>query len=335
MKSYGLTIFLYIILLVLLSLSACGGDDSAADGDSDEETEGALWDGVCTEERSGWEKCDSNRIQWCHVVEGMEAHFHEGLNCEALSLTCVEHELEEDGAVSYRAFCVDESMTCGDGEFACSDNTAQNCIDGVMALEPCGTKHCHEEADEAVCEYPGDEECGGHGQLVDETCQCDENYETDPEDATNCISTLSFPEMACRIFNEQKDSVAEEHHLDATDSRPGPHAHLYEVMEVHLLAANASNYMHFPVMETGEYVMFLDTAGVVANIYDKDGNEVPFTNPGPNGKCADVLVDHFHISGTYTGDGSSPEPAIVEFQVTEDTEVKLLVLMSEEEHEHE
>jgi len=106
-------------------------------------------------------------------------------------------------------------------------------------------------------------------------------------------------------------------------------------MEVHLLAANASNYMHFPVMETGEYVMFLDTAGVVANIYDKDGNEVPFTNPGPNGKCADVLVDHFHISGTYTGDGSSPEPAIVEFQVTEDTEVKLLVLMSEEEHEHE
>lgn len=328
------------LFLFALALSACGADDGSAvaDGDVDGDTDDGDWDGVCTGERDGWEKCENNRIQWCHVLEGMEPHFHEGQNCEALGLTCIENTHEHDGHTRYEAFCVDESVTCEAGEFACVENTAQNCIDGVMALLPCGTKHCHEEADEAVCEQEGEEECGGHGHLHEGVCHCDENYEVDPNDPTNCIALLSFPEMACQIFADHKDDIPADHHLDATDTKPGAHAHLDELMAVHLFAANTTNYVHFPVLETGEYVLFLDTAGVVASFYDKAGEEVPFTNPGPNGFCAEALVDHFHISATYPGDGTSPVPTIIAFEVEEDTEVKLLVMFHEEvghEHEHE
>ncbi len=338
MNSYKVGLLFFISILFALSLWACDGGDGDADpdGDSDGDTEEGTWDGVCTDERDGWEKCENNRIQWCHVLEGMDPHFHEGSNCEALGLTCVEHAREHDDHTHYEAFCVDESMICEAGTFACVDNTAQNCIDGVMALEPCGTKHCHEEAAEAVCEQEGEEVCGGHGHMDGDTCHCDENYELDPDDPANCIAVLSFPEMACRTFADEKDDIPTDHRLDATDTKPGPHAHLDEVMEAHLLAANASNYVHFPVLETGEYVMFLDTAGVVVTFYDKDGEEVPFTNPGPNGMCSDALTDHFHISATYTGDGENPVPTIVEFHVEADAAVKFLVMFHEEDaHDHE
>ena len=338
MNSYKFSIIFCLLMLSTLSFSACDDNNiiDNIDGDIDGDSDNESWDGICTNERDGWEKCDNNRIQWCHVLEGMDPHFHEGSNCEALGLTCVEHAHEHDGHTDYEAFCVDESMTCEEGEFTCVDNTARNCIDGVMALEPCGTMLCHEETDEAVCEQEGDAECGGHGHMESDECHCDENYEVDPDDSTNCVATLSFPEIACQTFTDYKDDIPEDHQLEATDTTPGPHAHLDEVMQVQLLAANSSNYVHFPVLETGEYVLFLDTEGVAVNFYDKAGVEVPFTNPGPNGFCSDSLVDHFHISATYTGEGSDPVPTIMEFQVEADTEVRFLIMFHEEdEHDHE
>ena len=293
----------------------------------------SLWDGVCTTEREGWEKCDSNRIQWCHILEGMTPHFHEGLNCQALGLTCVEQESAGGGLTGYEAFCVDESMTCQQGAYACVDNTARNCVGGVTALAPCGTQVCDLSGGEAVCRQDTTEECGGHGQLVDGACQCDDTYEQDPDDPADCVSSYTFPQRACYVFNQGRDSIPLDHQLDATNDRPGPHAHVDEVMQVRLLAAHTSNYVHFPVTQTGEYVLFLDTAGVVTNVYDADGLALPMENPGANGMCADVLADHFHISTTYTGDGSSAVPAIVEFQVAQDTTVKLLVMFEDEEHE--
>lgn len=341
MKLGRITLLLLFFILLTLLLSACGNGDGNqdVDGDTDGDTDTITWDGECTDERDGWEKCESNRVKWCHILEGMNPHFHEGLNCEALGLTCVEHVHEHDGHTDYEAFCVDESMTCEEGQFACVENTAQNCVNGAMALEPCGTKECHTEGDEAICEQAGDEECGGHGHLHDGECHCDEGYEVDIDDETKCVATLSFPELACQIFEDHADNISADHHLDATDERPGPHAHLDELMEVHLLSANASNYIHFPVLESGEYVMFLDTAGVAKKFYDKDGEEVQFTNPGANSFCTDSLVDHFHISAVYTGDGENPVPTIVEFQVETDTEVKFLIMFHEEDdhedHDHE
>ncbi len=333
------SMLLLSLLFVSLLFTACDDSDSESTTDDDDDDQVDQWDGVCSEETENFEKCEDNRIQWCHVLEGMDPHFHEGLNCESLGLTCMEHaENAGTDQLRYVAYCVDESITCEEGEYACAENTAQNCLDGVMAMEPCGTGTCHEHDGEALCEDADDEECNGHGHLHDDACECDEGYEQDPDDPASCVSELSFPELACELYNNNKDAIEDDHKLDATDSKPGPHAHLDEVMQVQLLSANASNYVHFPMLESGEYVLFADVAGVLKAFYDKDGNELPFTNPGPNGMCESDLVDHFHISGTYTGDGESPQPIIAEAQVDQDTTLRFLVMLHEEEeedHDHE
>lgn len=310
-----------VLLPVIIAFVACEDSNNAGS---------TTWDGVCQDNRDGWEKCSQNRIQWCHVLEGMTPHFHEGLDCDALGLTCVEFQVTTNGATVWAASCVDSTQTCTDGEFKCEENSAMNCLNKAMAIEPCGTKTCHEDTALAHCEE-GEEECGGHGHLDGDECLCDENYEIDKEDATNCIATMSFPELVCADFNAGKDSIDTDHQLDATDTFPGPHAHLDEVMSINLLADNNPNYMHFPVTVTGEYFLFLDTADVVTNFYVKAGEKVPSTKAGPNGFCKDDLVDHFHISATYTGDGTSPVPTIVELNVEQDMEVRFLVKFHEDE----
>lgn len=141
---------LMLVLVLGLGLWACSSED--ADHDDHDE----LWDGVCTAAHDGFEKCENNRIQWCHVLDGTAPHFHEGLNCQALGLSCVEHAHEHDGHTHYQAFCVDESMTCEAGEFRCEANRAHNCLEGAMAVSPCGTRECHEESGQAVCEGQDD-----------------------------------------------------------------------------------------------------------------------------------------------------------------------------------
>ncbi len=132
------------LTLALLSAGACDSDEGAAS---------ERWE--CDEAHADWERCHGGVIEWCHVLDGSEPHFHHSTDCHALGLECFE---PESGA----AFCFDPEYACTTGEFRCGEagsaehNTAFNCVDGHWTIDPCGTAgECHEEEDRAHCERAG------------------------------------------------------------------------------------------------------------------------------------------------------------------------------------
>ena len=243
------------------------------------------------------------------------------MDCQAQGYEC-----HDDGAGD--ATCVDTSQSCTDGEFRCEDNTAYNCIDGHMGIEPCGTAStCHEESDAAHCEESS-EECGGHGHVHDDECECDGGYEVDPQDALNCVASVSFPQLACDQFQEgtveQRQVVTVFGDVFTADS----HAELDVPVEV-TLPDNATSYIHFPVEETGTYVLFFDTTGAFETVLHRGdkttGTEI---SPAPsggtaNGMCETVLTEHWHADLTYDGDDSGPVPYVIEFKPTSSQTVEV------------
>jgi len=273
----------------------------------------------CTTERNGWEQCVDNKVQYCHIVAGMDPHFHWGSDCEALGYECVE--LNESTAA-----CLDESSTCIAGEFKCENNTAYNCVDhdgdGHWAIDPCGTaKHCHEEADEAHCEEETSEECGGHGHLHDSECHCDDGYGHDGTDTTTCVIN---PEGICTLFG---DTPHQHSVVTAFADFPSAHADLYELIEVEL-TANASSYIHFPVTHDDEYVIFVDTADAIDAVMHRDETDVmSFHAAGANGMCSTDIPEHYHVELEMDGD-EPPVPYIIRFsdQFTTTTTVRFMVV---------
>lgn len=336
---------------LLLTLGACGSDDedpagTAATGGSSGSggtaggtggggtggatggTGGSTSTWECDADHADWERCEENKVQYCHIVSGMDPHFHWGMDCEAQGYQCHDDGMGE-------ATCVDTSQTCTDGEFRCEDNTAYNCIDGKMGIEPCGTaKHCHEEADEAHCEETGDE-CGGHGHVHDNECHCDEGYELDPADPLNCIASVPFPQLACDQF---QNGTVEQKQVATTFAdvfSPDTHADLDVPVEV-TLPDNATSYIHFPVLETGDYVLFFNTTGAFETVLHRGdmvtGTAVspPPSGGTPNGMCETVLTEHWHAELEYDGDGSGPVPYVIEFKPTSPQTVRFIIKHHEE-----
>jgi hypothetical protein len=274
----------------------------------------------CVAARDGWEQCLDNKVQYCHIVEGMEPHFHWGADCAALGYACVE--LSENEAA-----CLDESTTCTAGTFKCENNTAYNCVTeeghSHWAIEPCGTaKHCHEEANEAHCEEEEDSnECGGHGHLHDNECHCDTGYGHDGTDTTTCIIN---PESICTLFG----STPHQHTVaTAFADFPNVHADLYEPIEV-ALPANTSSYIHFPVTHNGEYVIFVDTAGSVEAVMHRNETDVTgLSAAGANGMCSTEIPEHYHLELAMDGE-TAPVPYIIRFsnQLATATTVRFMVV---------
>ncbi|MBN2670143.1 MAG: hypothetical protein JXX29_00635 [Deltaproteobacteria bacterium] len=274
----------------------------------------------CTLERDGWEQCLDNKVQYCHIVEGMDPHFHWGADCEALGYACVQ--LTESEAV-----CVDDSSTCTAGEFKCEANTAYNCIDedghSHWAIEPCGTAaHCHEEAAEAHCEEEESvDECDGHGHLDGEECHCEDGYGHDGDDTSTCVIQ---PAGMCTLFGGEPHS----HEVVTTFADfPNAHADLYEPIEVEL-PAGAASYIHFPCMHDGEYVIFVDNATVIDAVMHRDETDVAsFYGAGANGVCATEIPEHYHVELAMDAD-EAPVPYIIRFtdQLTEATTVRFMVV---------
>lgn len=276
--------------LLLGVLAGCGGDDPVDPAESFE----------CTTERDGWEQCDGGDVQWCHID-----HFHSGARCSSLGYACVELSESE-------ASCLDEASTCTVGEFKCEDNTAFTCIDhngaGHFAIEPCGTaKLCHEGANDAHCEERATQECRGHGVLENGACTCNDGYRQDPEDDAACVVN---PAGMCTIFS----GTAEPHTLvtDFADF-PNAHAELNEPIEAELPAGSAS-YIHFPVTQDAEYVVFTSGTDLVDAVMHRDGTEIASLHAaGPNGMCAQDIPEHFHVELQMDAD-SGPVPYIVRFK---------------------
>lgn len=292
----------------LIAVAGCGDED---DNNNEEEGETTF---ECTTERNGWEMCLDNKVQYCHIVEGMDPHFHWGADCEALGYECVA--MTESTAV-----CVDESSTCTTGEFKCENNTAYNCIDedghGHWAIGACGTAaHCHEEADEAHCEEESGDECGGHGHLDGTECHCEDGYGHDGDDTSTCVIN---PESICTLFS----GTPHKHTIVAAFADfPDVHADLYEPIEVEL-PAEALSYIHFPVTHDDEYVLFVDAVDVVEAVMHRNETDVTsFHAAGTNGMCETDIPEHYHVELAMDGD-EAPVPYIIRFNNKSATAITL------------
>lgn len=162
-----------VTALMLLCLGLCG-----TSGCGDADAPSAPW--TCTNDRDDWSRCDGDRTIWCHG-EGQYPHFHNGRDCAADGLRCA--------ALSEReAVCVDPSASCAAGEAMCEGNTAQNCLDGALAVEPCGTaKTCVVYRGEARCDAKPSDDCSGHGFVNGDACTCNSQYMRDPSDPLACV----------------------------------------------------------------------------------------------------------------------------------------------------
>jgi hypothetical protein len=284
----------------------------------------------CEDGRDGWEMCVNDEVRYCHIVEGMDPHFHGGIDCASDGLTCVVNDEHE-------AACVDPNTSCNEGEFKCEDNTAYNCVDGNWAMRACGTAaECHEEEDEAHChahEDEGGEECGGHGHLDGDECHCDEFYEVDADDATVCI-LADPPGLACDAYHNHGPHAATAADSAAGSLNPDAHAELLERIDVTLLEGQQS-FIHFPVTETGDYVVMMSAADVLVGVADAEGTLLTTADDkaGANPQCDTELVEHWHAHLEYTGDGTDPVPHVLEFNPTDDNTVSLVIFFAGHEHD--
>ena len=118
-------------------LWGCGPEDPAPE---------QAWS--CTPPRDGWERCDGTSIIWCHAVSHAnfeDGHFHEGTNCDAKGLSCIE--LDEQTAA-----CSDTQAACDEGYAACDERVALNCVDGATASKRCSlTTSCQVTDQGARC----------------------------------------------------------------------------------------------------------------------------------------------------------------------------------------
>jgi hypothetical protein len=296
-------------LPLVLLLAGCGEGGKESDAADFE----------CTEARAGWEKCTGGKVQWCHVLEGMEPHFHWGADCAAQGLTCV-------AGAAHEAYCVDLEQPCAAGEARCAENVAYTCVDGHQAVTVCGTAAtCRAQDSTAFC--VGHDECGGHGYLADGQCVCDRFYVQDPDDAKVCVAELSFPAQACQMYAEDPVEEKAVTSVFAEVFAPAHHADLDAIVEVDLAGGDQS-FIHFPVVESGDYVVFFDTTGVFDGALDRNETPLAAEAGGSNLECPEVWVDHHHISVTYDGEGGDPVPAVLRFDSESAQTVRFLIRLA-------
>jgi hypothetical protein len=276
-----------LLLSVCLCLTTANGCD---DGDEKSETSendtgaGAEESFECEEGRGGWEQCLDNKVQYCHIVEGMDPHFHWGADCESLGYECIE--LSESEAV-----CLDESTDCEPGEFRCEENTVYNCVAhgdyGHFAVEPCGTAAtCHEHDDEAHCE------------------QGESDFE--PQDACDAITGDEVEAKA--VVTVFSDVFSEDYHADLG------------VKVSVTLPDNETSYIHFPVFTCGEYAVFLDQTEVFDGVQRRDETEMLTSGGTAVGLCEEDIPEHWHAELEWDGEGTeedSPVPYVIRFKAVE------------------
>jgi len=261
------------LVALALALGACGDDPEELPPDG-----GAPASWECDSSHDGWKRCDEGKIKYCHVVAGMDPHFHWGTDCAARELECVE--IDDTGA----AACVDSETACTAQDVRCDQNTAYFCVDGNLAQEPCGTA--------STCE------------MVDGLPGCVEKS-VPAEDlaklACDAFAAGPDPETAVSDFASFKDA-----HVDLD--------HAYAIQ----LPDGVPGYVHFPVKATGEYVIFLSDAGRFDTFMHRDGTEVsPAATGGvAASSCANVVGDHWHATLAFDAEAgvNGPVPYVVRFK---------------------
>lgn len=280
--------YLQLLLTMCLCLAAaigCDDDDDEKNEKSDDSTESGTDDSFeCSEDKDGFEQCVDNKVQYCHIVDGMDPHFHWGADCEELGYKCMELSKSE-------AACLDESTSCTVGEFKCEENTAYNCVDhdghGHFAVEPCGTAAtCHEHDDEAHCE------------------QQESDFE--PQDA--CDAITGDDEETKSVVADFDDVFSEDYHADLA------------VKVSVTLPDNDVSYIHFPVFTCGEYAFFVDQAELFDGVLHRDETEITTSGGTAVSVCSDDIPEHWHADLEWDGDGTEgedPVPYVIRFKAVD------------------
>ncbi|MBU0551432.1 hypothetical protein KJ940_08045 [Myxococcota bacterium] len=319
------------LCLSLLLLPALGCEDDGSEARPDAAISAPTWS--CDAEHDGWSRCEGGAAQYCHIVEGMEPHFHVGADCQQLSLDCVQ--LEEG-----RAVCADPNSACQAGEFKCGaegsaeENTAFNCVEGRWAIQPCGTaKVCHEEADEAHCEAISGLECGGFGHLHDGECHCETGYILDEHDPMICVPSQPFPELACAQFgdaHQHEATLADTHEGAFDEAHHGPQDEPIHITPL----AEGLGYLHFPAFVSGEHALFLSRADALDGVTNKDGVEVTLSGGDPVSVCEAAIPQHYHLALTKPADVEKV-PYVLRFKAGGAPLVVMIKRIPEEDdHEH-
>jgi hypothetical protein len=203
------------------------------------------------------------------------------------------------------------------------DETDQGPLDGGIANGKCPddlVDHYHAEL-----AYDGD--CSGPVPFVLKF------KAVSAQDVTFVVmkkADLAFPAQACEQFStcagETKqvtttfdDVFSEDYHADL------------DVPVTVTLPDNEVSYIHFPVTETAEYVVFLGRDSVFTTIKHRDETDQSPAGGVANGVCESDLPDHWHADLTYDGDGSGPVPFVIEFAAVPAQDVTFIVKRHPEE----
>jgi hypothetical protein len=271
-----------IVVAILAALGGCGKDDDSEKNNANPDARGAAGTSFqCSEDKNAWEQCVDDKVQYCHIVTGMEPHFHWGADCQSLGYQCLELSQQE-------AACLDEDSTCTVGDTKCEDNTAYQCVDhdgqGHWTVDPCGTA--------ATCrEHDGEVHC--------------EKAETtfDPQDACDAMASTSA---------EEKSVVT------AFDDVFSPDYHAELGLRIHVtLPDDQPSYIHFPVFSCGEFAVFLDQAGVFDGIQRRDQTDMTVSGGSAVELCSSAVPEHWHADLEWDGDGTEgtdPVPYVIRFQ---------------------
>jgi hypothetical protein len=289
------------LVVVAATFTACSDSGKTDPPPVDPGADAGISAFECKEGRDGWQQCEDGKIQYCHIVSGMDPHFHWGTDCQALGLSCVNLDAEGNAA------CVDRSKSCVPADEKCDANTAYFCVEGKLGQEPCGTAaECHAgDGEKPHCEDKGTE-CGGHGHVHDAECHCDTGYSLDPTNKLNCIADVDVATAACAAFGQTPTPEAV---VDVFADFPKAHVDVEKLYELTLPDGKPS-YVHFPVTATQKYVISLSEPGVFDAFVHRSGQDVSPAPVGgaPNAECATVIKDQWHA--TLAFDGSATDAKV-------------------------
>ncbi len=221
--------------------------------------------------------------------------------------------------------CVDilQVEECGPDGHSHGEDEPCHCFSGQTQKIINGKRYCLQ----ANCEENNDE-CGGHGKLVNDECHCRIGYEKDENNPKNCVLSVDIDKLACEIeASEIKKAKRQE------ENPNGQHLELEKKYIVKVL--QGKSYVHFPMLEDSEFVVYLSEQSLLTNTQSKDGNgiipvEFEKENKGANVDCEELFKEVFHIKGVRQHPNDKKEPVVLEFTSASDKDITIFIHLLED-----
>jgi len=180
--------------------------------------------------------------------------------------------------------------------------------------------------------------CGPDGHAHGTECHCFSGQEPTAIGGQNyCLQqgcgdkgeTEDVDALACAALEETGENVTA---ADEFAKFEDAHADLGELI-VLSLPDGKPGFVHFPASETGDFAVYLDTAGAFDKALDGEGHELETETLGANPDCSDKLPALFHV--LVTNESGQIKPQILQFKSGAARTVKLFIHEAGEDHEQE